>query len=197
MYADAEKTLEFMQQQAKDNELLTDTNRNLIVLAVLAVSQDDDSSAREHLKHALELTNQTGMLGNFLIDGEKIGHILEKLNQKSELGDLERHRAQQLLKDISTTQRSSSVHFDEEFVEKLVNHPNIPELVRTSPLTQREWQVLGLIYSGFSNEQIAQELDVAGTTIKTHIRNLYQKLNIANRKEAIKTAENLLQLMGY
>ena len=46
-------------------------------------------------------------------------------------------------------------------------------------------------------EQIAQELDVAGTTIKTHIRNLYQKLNIANRKEAISTAENLLQLMGY
>jgi len=101
------------------------------------------------------------------------------------------------MKEISTTRRSRSVHFDEEFVEKLVNHPNIPELVRTSPLTQREWQVLGLIYSGFSNEQIAQELDVAGTTIKTHIRNLYQKLNIANRKEAIHTAENLLQLMGY
>ncbi|OAJ94841.1 HTH-type transcriptional regulator MalT [Vibrio bivalvicida] len=196
-YADAAKTLEFLQQQARQNELLTDINRNLIVEAVLAISQDDENTAREHLKHALELTNQTGMLGNFLVDGASIGHILEKLNQKSELGDLERHRAQQLLKDISTTQRSSSVHFDEEFVEKLVNHPNIPELVRTSPLTQREWQVLGLIYSGFSNEQIAQELDVAGTTIKTHIRNLYQKLNIANRKEAIKTAENLLQLMGY
>ncbi|RND29374.1 hypothetical protein EC575_25635, partial [Vibrio cholerae] len=41
------------------------------------------------------------------------------------------------------------------------------------------------------------ELDVAGTTIKTHIRNLYQKLNIANRKEAVQTAEQLLQLMGY
>ena len=101
------------------------------------------------------------------------------------------------MKDISSNQRSRSIHFDEDFIEKLVNHPNVPELVRTSPLTQREWQVLGLIYSGFSNEQIAQELDVAGTTIKTHIRNLYQKLNIANRKEAIVTAENLLQLMGY
>jgi LuxR family maltose regulon positive regulatory protein len=47
----------------------------------------------------------------------------------------------------------------------------VPELIRTSPLTQREWQVLGLIYSGYSNEQIAGELDVAATTIKTHIRN--------------------------
>jgi LuxR family maltose regulon positive regulatory protein len=197
LYDQAEQSLAFLQQQAQECELLTDTNRNLIVEAVLAISLNNEQAAREFLKQALALTNQTGMLGNFLVDGAKIGHILEKLNHKSELGELERHRAQQLLKDISTTQRSRSVHFDEEFVEKLVNHPNIPELVRTSPLTQREWQVLGLIYSGFSNEQIAQELDVAGTTIKTHIRNLYQKLNIANRKEAIKTAENLLQLMGY
>ena len=196
-YADAHETLEFLQNQASENELLTDTNRNLIVKSVLAISQQDKESARKHLKEALALTNQTGMLGNFLVDGEKIGHILESLSQSNELSDLERHRTQQLLKDISTNQRSNSIHFDEEFIEKLVNHPNIPELVRTSPLTQREWQVLGLIYSGFSNEQIAQELDVAGTTIKTHIRNLYQKLNIANRKEAIKTAENLLQLMGY
>ncbi|WP_282175704.1 HTH-type transcriptional regulator MalT [Vibrio nereis] len=197
LYEDAINTLSFMQQQANENHLLTDLNRNLIVETALAVSMQDDEKARQCLKQALELTNQTGMLGNFLVDGAKIGPVLEKLNHKNELGDLERHRAQQLLKEISTTQRSRSVHFDEDFVEKLVNHPNIPELVRTSPLTQREWQVLGLIYSGFSNEQIAQELDVAGTTIKTHIRNLYQKLNIANRKEAVKTAENLLQLMGY
>ena len=38
----------------------------------------------------------------------------------------------------------------------------MPELIRTSPLTQREWQVLGLIYSGYSNEQIAGELEVRG-----------------------------------
>ncbi|MEZ9229600.1 HTH-type transcriptional regulator MalT [Vibrio amylolyticus] len=193
----ASQTLDFLQAEANKNQLLTDINRNLIVESVLAVSVGDEEGAKGKLKQALELTNKTGILGNFLVDGGKIGHLLEKLSNKSELGDLERHRALQLTKDISTTQRSRSVHFDEEFVEKLVNHPNIPELVRTSPLTQREWQVLGLIYSGFSNEQIAQELDVAGTTIKTHIRNLYQKLNIANRKEAITTAEHLLQLMGF
>ncbi len=194
---EAQATLDFIQTQARKKQLVTDINRNLIVLSVLAATKKDDEAARLYLKEALEMTSQTGIMGNFLIDGAKISHVLEKLGHKSELGDLERHRAQQLTKAISTTQRSRSIHFDEEFVEKLINHPNIPELVRTSPLTQREWQVLGLIYSGFSNEQIAQELDVAGTTIKTHIRNLYQKLNIANRKEAIHTAENLLQLMGY
>src|SRR5690606_12008186 len=123
--------------QAQQYQLITDMNRNLIVEANLATSGGHEELAREKIKEALRLTNQTGMIGNFLIDGYKIGHLLEKLVHRVELGDLERHRAQQLMKEISTTQRSRSVHFDEEFVEKLINHPNIPELVRTSPLTQR------------------------------------------------------------
>ncbi|MBU2899313.1 HTH-type transcriptional regulator MalT [Vibrio hepatarius] len=196
-FDDASKTLSFLQQNAHGNQLVTDNNRNLIVETVLAMEQHDELRAKLLLKQALELTNQTGILGNFLIEGTRISAVLNKLVTQNELSDLERHRAQQLLKDISCSQRSRSIHFDEEFVNKLIHHPSVPELVRTSPLTQREWQVLGLIYSGFSNEQIAQELDVAGTTIKTHIRNLYQKLAITNRKEAITTAENLLQLMGY
>ena len=73
----------------------------------------------------------------------------------------------------------------------------MPELIRTSPLTQREWQVLGLIYSGYSNDQIAGELDVAATTIKTHIRNLYQKLGVSHRAEAMHQAQSMLKLMGY
>ena len=57
--------------------------------------------------------------------------------------------------------------------------------------------MLGLIYSGYSNDQIAGELDVASTTIKTHIRNLYQKLGVAHRQEAVQQAQHLLQVMGY
>ncbi|CAM3921883.1 HTH-type transcriptional regulator MalT [Vibrio aquimaris] len=197
MLDQASETLNFLQQEANAYHLVTDNNRNLIIETVLATAQNDDTRAQLLLKQALELTNQTGILGNFLIEGTRVGSVLDDLINNNELSDLECHRAKQLLKEIASSQRSRSVHFDEDFVDKLIHHPSVPELVRTSPLTQREWQVLGLIYSGFSNEQIAHELDVAGTTIKTHIRNLYQKLAIANRKEAITTAENLLQLMGY
>ncbi|GLT16846.1 HTH-type transcriptional regulator MalT [Vibrio zhanjiangensis] len=193
---EAADSLDFLQQQANINHLVTDKNRNLIIETVLATTQHDEEKAKLLLKQALELTNQTGILGNFLVEGTRISSVLDKLVNSNELSELVRHRALQLLKEISNTQRSRSVHFDEEFVDQLIRHPSVPELVRTSPLTQREWQVLGLIYSGFSNEQIAQDLDVAGTTIKTHIRNLYQKLAITNRKEAVTTAENLLQLMG-
>ncbi|WP_028870098.1 HTH-type transcriptional regulator MalT [Psychromonas arctica] len=196
-YDQATITIKFLQSEAKASHLITDNNRNLIIEAIIATKVGNETLALETLKQALSLTNQTGMVSNFLIDGVHIEHLLQKLSSSASLNELEKHRTLQLLKDISIKQKSRSIHFDESFVDQLVNHPDIPELVRTSPLTQREWQVLGLIYSGLSNEQVALELDVAGTTIKTHIRNLYQKLNIANRKEAIKTAENLLRLIGY
>ncbi|UMX63147.1 LuxR C-terminal-related transcriptional regulator [Klebsiella pneumoniae] len=57
--------------------------------------------------------------------------------------------------------------------------------------------MLGLIYSGYSNEQITGELDVAATTIKTHIRNLYQKLGVAHRQDAAgQHAQQLLKMIG-
>ncbi|NKN80853.1 hypothetical protein HF633_13905, partial [Weissella cibaria] len=49
----------------------------------------------------------------------------------------------------------------------------------------------------YSNEQIAGELEVAATTIKTHIRNLYQKLGVAHRQDAVQHAQQLLKMMGY
>ena len=193
----AQQTLAFLQQQADSHHLVTDTNRNMIVHALWAQKNGRQEAAKQLLKDALTLTNQTGILSNYIVEGSQMATLLQKINAKSEMDELERHRADQLLKAIYTIQRNRSTHFDEMFIEKLVNHPEVPQLVRTSPLTLREWQVLGLIYSGFSNEQIAHELDVAGTTIKSHIRNLYQKLNIANRKEAITTAESLLNLIGH
>lgn len=193
----ARQSLAFLQHEAQQSELFTDTNRNLIVEAVLAVQSQQPQVAETMLRQALKMTNQTGMVADFLIEGQHLYPVLQQLVQGETLEDLEKHRAKYLLREIAQKQRSRSLHFDEEFIDKLLHHPKVPELVRTSPLTQREWQVLGLIYSGFSNEQISQELEVAGTTIKTHIRNLYQKLNLNNRKEAIETAERLLSLMGY
>ncbi|XNM59714.1 LuxR C-terminal-related transcriptional regulator [Escherichia coli] len=85
----------------------------------------------------------------------------------------------------------------ENFVERLLNHPEVAELIRTSPLTQREWQVLGLIYSGYSNEQMAGELEWRQPPLRSHIRNLYRKLGVAPPQAAVQHAQKLLKMMGY
>lgn len=54
-----------------------------------------------------------------------------------------------------------------------------------SPLTEREFAVLMAIYEGKTNEQMATEQFVSINTIKTHISNIYFKLDVASRTSAI------------
>jgi len=193
----AEMVLEELNENARSLRLMSDLNRNLLLLNQLYWQAGRKNDAQRVLMEALTLANRTGFVSHFVIEGEAMAQQLRQLIQLNALPELEGHRAQRILRDINQHHRHKYAHFDERFVERLLTHPEVPELIRTSPLTQREWQVLGLIYSGYSNEQIAGELAVAATTIKTHIRNLYQKLGVAHRQDAVQHAQQLLQMMGY
>jgi DNA-binding CsgD family transcriptional regulator len=59
-------------------------------------------------------------------------------------------------------------------------------------LSPRQWQILRLIAQGLSNEQMAQQLFVAPSTIKTHINHLYAKLGVRTRAEAQAVARQRL-----
>lgn len=52
-------------------------------------------------------------------------------------------------------------------------------------LTRRELEVLSDLASGRTNKQIARELDVSLNTVKFHVRNLFQKLGVNSRSQAI------------
>ncbi|CNE46603.1 transcriptional regulator MalT [Yersinia enterocolitica] len=196
-FNEAEVVLDELNENARRLRLTSDLNRNLLLSNILYWQTERKSEAQKALIESLSLANRTGFISHFVIEGEVMAQQLRQLIQLNALPELEQHRAQRILKDINQHHRHKFAHFDEIFVDKLLTHPQVPELIRTSPLTQREWQVLGLIYSGYSNDQIAGELEVAATTIKTHIRNLYQKLGVAHRQDAVQQAQRLLQMMGY
>lgn len=65
----------------------------------------------------------------------------------------------------------------------------------TDHLTQRERDVLSRVVRGMTNAQIGRELFLAESTVKTHLRNLYSKLQVANRSELVYRvmSEGLLQ----
>ncbi|MBU2955660.1 LuxR C-terminal-related transcriptional regulator [Marinobacter sp. F3R08] len=59
------------------------------------------------------------------------------------------------------------------------------------PLSQRELEVLELIHEGHANKEIASRMQVAPATVKAHIRNLYSKLGVGRRTEALARAREL------
>jgi LuxR family maltose regulon positive regulatory protein len=67
--------------------------------------------------------------------------------------------------------------------------PSVPPLVE--PLSEREDAVLRLLAEGLTNRQLADRLMVAEGTIKTHLMNIYGKLNAHNRTQAIARAREL------
>ncbi len=59
------------------------------------------------------------------------------------------------------------------------------------PLSERELEVLALLASGRTNAEIAKELFVAVGTVKSHVNNIYRKLDACNRTEAVTQAREL------
>lgn len=59
-----------------------------------------------------------------------------------------------------------------------------------SALTNQENKIANLICEGLSNKEIAATLFISSSTVKTHIRNLYSKLEISNRQQLIKKMKN-------
>lgn len=67
---------------------------------------------------------------------------------------------------------------------------NEPELQRLG-ISKREYEVLELIAQGLSNQEIAEKLFVSLNTVKTHSSNLFMKLEVRRRTEAIRRAKEL------
>ncbi len=58
-------------------------------------------------------------------------------------------------------------------------------------ITDREYEALELLAGGMSNKEIARALNVSPNTVKTHLANLYDKLEVSRRTQAIQKARDL------
>lgn len=56
-------------------------------------------------------------------------------------------------------------------------------------ISKREYEILGKIHEGLSNKEIAEQLFVSESTVKTHVSNLFVKLDAKRRTQAIQKAK--------
>ena len=67
----------------------------------------------------------------------------------------------------------------------LVLSPTLGPAVERPPLTPREKQVLALVVMGYSNQEIADQLVVAESTVKSHLFSAFRRLGVRTRSEAV------------
>ena len=64
-------------------------------------------------------------------------------------------------------------------------------LISQLELSKRELEILGLLAQGHSNQEIATQLFISLSTVKTHLQNLFEKLDVKRRLQAVEKAKRL------
>lgn len=101
---------------------------------------------------------------------------ISKTSDQSELGDM-----------IVKASRGETV-IAPEFTAGIVSEIQLRETTERPALTTREGEVLWLLAEGRTAQKIGEELHLSEATIKTHLHNLYEKLDVSDRAAAVATA---------
>ncbi|MBA56903.1 MAG: hypothetical protein CMK89_20835 [Pseudomonadales bacterium] len=77
--------------------------------------------------------------------------------------------------------------------QELLQHEDQDQVNRfvVEPLTDKEKEVLNLLQSGLRNKDVAVKANISLTTTKWHLKNVYAKLNVSNRTEAVAKAREM------
>jgi LuxR family maltose regulon positive regulatory protein len=145
--------------------------------------------ALECLAWVLQLAEPESYARVFIDEGAPIARLLEQglraphWGQAPSSSQSVRQYAERLLKgayaegiERHTGAPAPSIHF------------SVPD---SEPLTERELDVLRLLVAGYSNQAIARELVVAVGTVKRHVNNLFGKLRVQSRLQAVARAREL------
>jgi LuxR family maltose regulon positive regulatory protein len=149
--------------------------RSLITVHILqALAQQalgHKEQALTRLEEALRLAAPEGYLRVFLDEDQRVLELLPKV----------RHTAPAFVDQLLT---AAGV-----VAERPVPTPSAQPLVE--PLSERELEVLQLVADGLSNREIADKLFISVGTVKTHTHNIYGKLGVSGRTQAVARAREL------
>jgi len=139
----------------------------LILQAITCAAQGRAKAALAALDQALGLAEAEGFVRVFLDEGAPVVELLRRAVAQG----LHARYALHVLKAVGDTAAAPQPLLE--------------------PLSERELEVLRRVAAGYSNKAIAQDLVVAASTVKRHISNIYGKLAVGSRVQAVARAREL------
>jgi LuxR family transcriptional regulator, maltose regulon positive regulatory protein len=154
----------------------------ILALEALALwSQGKKDCAIVRLARSLSLAEPEGYTRTFVDQGPPMTVLLSEMLEEQS-------------KAAKEPKKRVSNHYLRKLLAALENAAGkaaLPDARLPEPLSEREREVLALVVTGKTNVQVASELFVAPSTIKTHVKNVYKKLGVHNRPQAILRAREL------
>ena len=160
----------------------------LVLQALTAQARGEPEAALTRLDRVLALAEPEGYVRSIVDAGAAMAELLAQRVAHSASSDPHTAYAAQLLAAFPE-QRAASAARGEPRV--LTTHTTPTPALLVEPITERERQILQLVAAGYSNQAIADELVVAVSTVKKHINNLYGKLAVQSRTQALVRAREL------
>jgi LuxR family maltose regulon positive regulatory protein len=148
-----------------------------ILQALAAKKTREHQAARDYLAQAVQLAAPEDYFRAFLDEETQVLALVR------DIAHVAPQFVQQLLNYAATVETSGPAQ------KSAAPQPRVQPLIE--PLSERELEVLGLIAEGLSNRQIAERLVIAVGTVKRHTNNIYGKLQVHRRTEAVARAREL------
>ena len=172
---DAVKRLERYRTQSRNRHNVYQCISISCMLVVAYHKQHRDDKAFELLEQTVSQAFPGGWCHTFVECGPVMTELLMQLRRRSGIGqDIDR-----LLEEIRKT-----VH-TEANTQITACVPGSDAPVSLDQLTNRETDILKLLEGRMSNKEIADSLFVSPETVKTHLKNIFQKLHVSNRRQAV------------
>jgi LuxR family maltose regulon positive regulatory protein len=187
-------------QECEDRGRRASVIENLVLQATAFNSQGKKKEAFDTLEAALSLAEPAGYVRVFLDEGETLRGLLIQLaadwqrgtTQGSEQSaQLKRYLARLIAADGDPGGRLGSLQTGRGRTEWDLRQSGSPETWPVESLTGREIDVLELLAQGFSDKKIAETLVIARGTVHKHLKNIYGKLDVHSRAEAVVRAREL------
>lgn len=144
-----------------------------VVIALTLQTLGENTKALTALERALSFAEPQGFVRTFVDEGLTLRNLLKQASTQCN------HR--------TYAQKLSAAFIDENSASRKPLEQN----ALLDPLSERELQVLRLLNTSLNVPEIAIELHLAPTTVRTHIRNIYSKMGVHGRIEALQKAEEL------
>jgi LuxR family maltose regulon positive regulatory protein len=166
----------------KDTKAIHNTFQmiEIAVLKALALQrQGQTNEALSALKSAVTLGKPGGWIRPFVEVGPQMADMVKALIKQN----IEVNYLRQILAAFSNVGDKGQAQIRNPKSE--IENPII------EPLTNREEEILNFLAQRLQNKEIAEKLCISTETVKTHLQNIFQKLNAGNRRKAVATAKTL------